>query len=135
MSSARTGWRIAQNAFDLPGHGVDRRHAVHRAQHPFCPIVGQDGRRELPVCRQAPGHRLGPVVGAAEEIMAAAAIGVGGASGKGDGGVWSGNMDAGFMAIAISILISGLFWLWGARYLERDTAHRPAELYRLRAAP
>ena len=44
------------------------------------------------------------------------------AFGKGDGGVWSGNMNAGFMAIAVSILISGLFWLCGARYLERDTA-------------
>jgi MFS family permease len=44
------------------------------------------------------------------------------AFGKHDGGDWSANMHAGFMAIAISILISGLFWLWGARYLERDTA-------------
>jgi len=50
------------------------------------------------------------------------------AFGKGDGGVWSGNMNAGFMAIAVSILISGLFWLWGARYLERDTALAPTRI-------
>ena len=36
------------------------------------------------------------------------------AFGTSGGGVWSGNMDAGFRAIAVSILISGLFWLWGA---------------------
>jgi MFS transporter, Spinster family, sphingosine-1-phosphate transporter len=47
---------------------------------------------------------------------------VNGLFGKRDGGDWSGNMNAGFLAIAISILISGLFWLWGARYLQRDTA-------------
>lgn len=44
------------------------------------------------------------------------------AFGPRDGGVYSPNMNAGFMAIAVSILLSGLFWLWGARYLERDTA-------------
>lgn len=53
---------------------------------------------------------------------------VSGAFGTHDGGVWSGNMDAGFMAIAVSILISGLFWLWGARYLERDTALAPTRI-------
>ena len=37
-------------------------------------------------------------------------------------------MNAGFMAIAVSILISGLFWLWGARYLERDTALAPTRI-------
>jgi MFS family permease len=50
------------------------------------------------------------------------------AFGKGDGGVWSANMNAGFLAIAISILLSGLFWFWGARYLQRDTALAPTRL-------
>jgi MFS transporter, Spinster family, sphingosine-1-phosphate transporter len=37
------------------------------------------------------------------------------------GAVFRGNMDAGFMAVSGMILLSGLLWLWGARYLERDT--------------
>ena len=37
------------------------------------------------------------------------------------GAVFRGNMDAGFMAVSGMIFLSGLFWLWGARYLERDT--------------
>ncbi len=36
-------------------------------------------------------------------------------------GVWSGNMNAGFMAISATILLGALAWLWGARYLEQDT--------------
>jgi MFS family permease len=40
-----------------------------------------------------------------------------------------GNMNAGFMAISITILISGLFWLAGARYLDRDTALAPTRLH------
>ncbi|HEX3998985.1 MAG TPA: MFS transporter [Pirellulales bacterium] len=50
------------------------------------------------------------------------------AFGKHDGGVWSANMNAGFMAIAVSILISGLFWLWGGRHLERDTELAPTRI-------
>ena len=37
------------------------------------------------------------------------------------GAVFRGNMDAGFMAVSGMILLSGLLWLWGARFLERDT--------------
>jgi MFS transporter, Spinster family, sphingosine-1-phosphate transporter len=37
------------------------------------------------------------------------------------GAVFRGNMDAGFMAVSGMIFLSGLLWLWGARYLERDT--------------
>ena len=33
--------------------------------------------------------------------------------GSGGESIWSGNMNAGFLAISLSILISGLFWLWG----------------------
>jgi MFS transporter, Spinster family, sphingosine-1-phosphate transporter len=40
-----------------------------------------------------------------------------------------GNMNAGFMAISITILISGLFWLAGARYLDRDTELAPTRLH------
>jgi hypothetical protein len=31
-------------------------------------------------------------------------------------------MDAAFSAVSLIILLGGGFWLWGARYLERDTA-------------
>lgn len=37
------------------------------------------------------------------------------------GKVYQGNMNAGFLAVSFAILVSGLFWLWGARHLERDT--------------
>ncbi|MCI0455803.1 MAG: MFS transporter [Gemmataceae bacterium] len=38
------------------------------------------------------------------------------------------NMDAGFFVVSLLMLLGGLFWLWGARYLERDTALAPARL-------
>jgi MFS transporter, Spinster family, sphingosine-1-phosphate transporter len=42
---------------------------------------------------------------------------------------WAGgNMNAGFLAISVTILISGLFWLCGARYLARDTESAPTRL-------
>ena len=50
------------------------------------------------------------------------------AFGRHDGGVYSSNMNAGFLAIAVSILLSGLFWLWGAHYLERDTSLAPSRI-------
>jgi MFS family permease len=31
------------------------------------------------------------------------------------------NMDAAFAVVSVMFLIGGLLWLWGARYLERDT--------------
>jgi MFS family permease len=31
------------------------------------------------------------------------------------------NLDLGFIVISLSALVGGVFWLWGARYLERDT--------------
>jgi MFS transporter, Spinster family, sphingosine-1-phosphate transporter len=31
------------------------------------------------------------------------------------------NMDVAFMVVSLTFLIGGVFWLWGARYLERDT--------------
>ncbi|HEX2971587.1 MAG TPA: MFS transporter, partial [Tepidisphaeraceae bacterium] len=33
-----------------------------------------------------------------------------------------GNMNVGFAAVGIMILAGGFFWLWGAHYLDRDTA-------------
>ena len=42
--------------------------------------------------------------------------------------VWGGNMNAGFFAVSISILIGGLFWLWGARHLARDTELAPTRI-------
>ncbi len=37
------------------------------------------------------------------------------------GNAFRGNMDAGFIAVSFMILLGGLLWIWGARYLERDT--------------
>ncbi len=50
--------------------------------------------------------------------------------GKSDGGDWGSDMNAGFLAVTVSILTGGLFWRWGARYLGRDT-----ELAHTRIAP
>lgn len=36
---------------------------------------------------------------------------------------WS--LAAGFVAVSVFMLLGGLLWLWGARYLERDTAAAP----------
>jgi MFS transporter, Spinster family, sphingosine-1-phosphate transporter len=38
-----------------------------------------------------------------------------------DGKIYQGNMNAGFLAVSFAILVSGMFWLWGARHLEGDT--------------
>jgi MFS family permease len=35
------------------------------------------------------------------------------------------NMDAGFLTVSIMILVGGILWIWGARYLERDTEIAP----------
>ena len=31
-------------------------------------------------------------------------------------------MDFSFCVVSLMILLAGVFWLWGADYLERDTA-------------
>jgi MFS family permease len=36
-----------------------------------------------------------------------------------------GNMNAGFLVVGLSILVGGVFWLCGARYLQRDTEAAP----------
>jgi MFS transporter, Spinster family, sphingosine-1-phosphate transporter len=36
------------------------------------------------------------------------------------------NMNAGFLMVSGMILLSGVFWLWGARYLEQDTRRQVA---------
>jgi hypothetical protein len=38
------------------------------------------------------------------------------------------NTDLGFILISLLTLVGGLIWLWGARYLERDTALAPTRL-------
>jgi MFS family permease len=38
------------------------------------------------------------------------------------------SMQDGFLVVSLAVLVSGLFWLWGARYLERDTALAPTRL-------
>jgi MFS family permease len=39
-----------------------------------------------------------------------------------------GDMNVGFMAISAMFLIAGMLWLWGARYLEKDTALAPTRM-------
>jgi hypothetical protein len=39
-----------------------------------------------------------------------------------------GNMNAGFVAVSITVLIGGLCWLWAARYLARDTELAPTRI-------
>jgi len=41
---------------------------------------------------------------------------------------FEGNMNFGFMAVSGAILLSGVFWLWGARYLQRDTELAPTRI-------
>lgn len=36
--------------------------------------------------------------------------------------------DTSFMVVSVMVLVGGLFWLWGARYLERDTRLAPTRL-------
>jgi MFS family permease len=38
------------------------------------------------------------------------------------------NLTAGFIVVSVFMLLGGLLWLWGARYLERDTALAPTRL-------
>jgi MFS family permease len=39
-----------------------------------------------------------------------------------------GGLRVGFLVVSFMILLGGLFWLWGARYLERDTILAPTRL-------
>jgi MFS family permease len=45
-----------------------------------------------------------------------------------------GDMNIGFVAVSFAILLSGLFWLWGARYLAEDTRRAPLRLEEAREA-
>ena len=40
--------------------------------------------------------------------------------------IW--DLDTGFIVVSVLMLIGGLLWLWGSRYLERDTALAPTRL-------
>jgi MFS transporter, Spinster family, sphingosine-1-phosphate transporter len=37
-------------------------------------------------------------------------------------------LTAGFLAVSVMILVGGVLWLWGARYLQKDTALAPTRL-------
>jgi hypothetical protein len=37
-------------------------------------------------------------------------------------------MDAGFGFMAVVMAIGGILWLWGAKYLERDTDLAPSRI-------
>jgi hypothetical protein len=39
-----------------------------------------------------------------------------------------GDMNAGFLLVSLTILASGVFWIWGARHLQRDTELAPTRL-------
>lgn len=44
-------------------------------------------------------------------------------------GLWGkGGEDVSFMLVSAMILVGGILWLWGARYLEADTARAPTTL-------
>jgi MFS family permease len=43
-------------------------------------------------------------------------------------GAAGGNMNAGFLVVSVMILLAAALWLWGARYLEGDTARAPTSL-------
>jgi MFS family permease len=43
-------------------------------------------------------------------------------------GMANGNMNIGFTVVAFAILVGGIFWVWGAWYLERDTEMAPKRL-------
>lgn len=36
-----------------------------------------------------------------------------------------GNMNAGFGVVSVTVLLAGIFWLWGSRYLGKDTELAP----------
>ena len=38
------------------------------------------------------------------------------------------SMNVGFVFVSLAVLVGGLFWLWGARYLARDTELAPTRL-------
>jgi MFS family permease len=38
------------------------------------------------------------------------------------------NMNVAFLCVSAMVFLGGLLWLWGARYLERDTARAPTLL-------
>jgi MFS transporter, Spinster family, sphingosine-1-phosphate transporter len=38
------------------------------------------------------------------------------------------NMNAGFLAVGGMMLVGGLLWLWGTRYLQQDTERAPARM-------
>jgi MFS family permease len=38
------------------------------------------------------------------------------------------NMNVGFGAVGAMMLAGGAFWIWGAKYLDRDTAAAPKQL-------
>jgi MFS family permease len=40
----------------------------------------------------------------------------------------TGSMNVGFLVVSGMILVSGVLWLWGCKYLERDTALAPTRL-------
>jgi hypothetical protein len=37
-------------------------------------------------------------------------------------------LDVGFYVISLTILLGGVLWFWGARYLEEDTRLAPTRL-------
>ncbi|HJT76093.1 MAG TPA: hypothetical protein VJ739_02735, partial [Gemmataceae bacterium] len=40
----------------------------------------------------------------------------------------TGSLNAGFAFVSVLVLVGGVLWLWGARYLARDTALAPTRL-------
>lgn len=47
---------------------------------------------------------------------------------------YGGDMNIGFSAVSVAIVVGAVFWLWGARYLARDTALAPTRIADTQAA-
>jgi len=71
-------------------------------------------------------HALGdaispPLIGKINMLFGDSTATASNAAGKVDE-IVSSNMNAGFAAVSLAIFLSGVFWLWGAKYLASDTA-------------
>jgi hypothetical protein len=42
--------------------------------------------------------------------------------------IYGGDMNPAFLLVSFMLLFGSIFWFWGVRYLERDTALAPTRL-------
>jgi hypothetical protein len=41
---------------------------------------------------------------------------------------WTGRLHGGFVLVSVLMLVGGVLWIWGSRYLEEDTRLAPTRL-------